>query len=161
MLGVESLNVAGMLRDRCIARSVSDAGLGTILRQLRYKAGWSSAVLVSADRFHPSSKTCSRCGEVKAKLSRSVTVFACEACGLRIDRDLNAALNLAWLALEVTQAEGRATHLARTERERLNARGGQARSVPMRGGRSPVKREGSPSGESSRLHEESALAGRR
>jgi putative transposase len=160
VIGVESLNVAGMLRDRHIARSVSDAGLGMILRQLRYKASWSDVTLVSADRFYPSSKTCSRCGEAKAKLPRSTTVSACEKCGLEMDRDHNAALNLAKLALEITQAEGRSTCLAHTGRERLNARGGQVRPVPSRDGRSPAKREGSPPGESSRLREGPALTTR-
>lgn len=160
VIGVESLNVAGMLRDRHISRSLSDAGLGMILRQLDCKASWSEVTLVSADRFYPSSKTCSRCGEVKAQLSRSATVFACERCSLEMDRDKNAALNLARLALEMTQAEGRPTYLALTGRERLNARGGQVRPVPMREGRSPAKREGSPRGESSRLREESDVAAR-
>jgi putative transposase len=129
-----------------------------ILRQLQYKASWSDT-LVPADRFYPSSKTCSACGEVKAKLSRSATVFCCEKCGLRMDRDENAALNLARLALAVTQAEGRNTYLAPTGGERENARGGQVSPV-SRDGHSPMKREGSPSGESSRLREESALATR-
>lgn len=157
VIGVESLNVAGMLRDRRIARSLSDAALGRILRQLEYKASWSDVTLVAAGRFYPSSKTCSACREVKTKLSRAETVFACENCGLRMDRDQNAALNLAKLAVEVTQAKGRRTYLAPTGGERQNARGGQVSPVPG-DGRSPEKREGSPSGESSRLREESALA---
>ena len=160
VIGIESLNVAGMLRDRRIARSVSDAGLGTILAQLQYKASWSRVTLVSADRFYPSSKTCSACGEVKAKLSRGTVVFECERCGLSIDRDLNAALNLAALALAKTQAEGRSTYLAPTGGERQNARRGQVRPVPLGGGRSPLKREDSPNGESSRLREEPALDAR-
>jgi putative transposase len=160
VIGVESLNVAGMLRDRHIARSVSDAGLGTILAQLQYKASWSDVTLVSADRFYPSSKTCSACGEVKAKLSRGAVVFECDKCGVTIDRDLNAALNLAALALTKTQAEGRSTYLAPTGGERRNARRGQVRPVPSGDGRSPLKREGSRKGESSRLREEPALAAR-
>jgi putative transposase len=160
VIGVESLNVAGMLRDRRVALSVSDAGLGTILRQLQYKASWSGVTLVSADRFYPSSKTCSACGEAKAKLSRSAVVFECEHCGLSIDRDLNAARNLAALALAKTRAEGRSTYLAPTGGERLNARRGQVRPIPFRDRRSPKKREGSPNGESSRLREEPALAAR-
>jgi putative transposase len=160
VIGVESLNVAGMLRDRSIARSVSDAGLGTILRQLQYKASWSDVTLVSADRFYPSSKTCSGCGEAKAKLPRSAVVFECDNCGLTMDRDLNAAINLAALALARTRTEGRSTHLAPTGGERLNARRGQVRPVPSRDWRSPMKREGSPDRESSRLREEPALAAR-
>jgi putative transposase len=86
VIGIESLNVSGMLRDRSVARSLSDAGLGELLRQLHYKTFWSGATLVAADRFYPSSKTCSRCGEVKAKLSRGELIFKCDACGLVLDR---------------------------------------------------------------------------
>lgn len=127
VIGVESLNVAGMLRDRRIARSVADAGLGTILTQLRYKALWSGADLVAADRFYPSSKRCSGCGKVRAKLARRAVLFECDSCGLRIDRDLNAALNLATLALKESRAEGRRTYLVPTGGERRNARRGQVR----------------------------------
>jgi putative transposase len=158
VIGVESLNLTGMLRDRHISRSLTDAGLGEILRQLRYKASWSAVTLVAADRFYPSSKTCSSCGEVKAKLSRSEVVFNCDQCGLVLDRDENAALNLAQLALEATHSEGRRTHLAPTGGERLNARRGQVRPGSPGVGRSPLKREDSPNGESSRSREGSALA---
>jgi putative transposase len=158
VIGVESLNVRGMLRDRHISRSLSDAALAEILRQLHYKASWSAASLVTADYIYPSSKKCSACGEVKAKLRRAETIFACDGCGLALDRDHNAALNLAQLALEATRAEGRSTYLAPTGGERLNARRGQVRPGFLGGGRSPAKREGSPDGESSRLREGSAVA---
>ncbi len=159
VLGVESLNVAGMLGDRSVSRSLSDASLGEVLRQLAYKASWSGATVLAADRCYPSSKTCSACGKAKAKLSRSETVFTCEFCGLSIDRDVNAALNLAQVALRATQEEGRTdTYLAPTGGERLNARRGQVRPGSPRAGRSPPKREGSLDGESSRSREGSALA---
>jgi putative transposase len=158
VIGVESLNVAGMLRDRHISRSVSDAGLGELLRQLNYKASWSGVTLVAADRFYPSSKRCSRCGEVKAKLDRGETVFNCDVCDLILDRDENAARNLARLALEMTHAQGRRTYLAPTGGERLNARRGKVRPGSLGAGRSPLKREGSSQGEPSRFREGSALA---
>jgi transposase len=69
-----------------------------IRRQLGYKTGWNGGRLVVADRWYPSSKTCSACQTVKTKLSLSVRVFTCEHCGLVLDRDVNAALNLAALA---------------------------------------------------------------
>ncbi|WP_243713236.1 IS607 family element RNA-guided endonuclease TnpB [Actinomadura sp. 6K520] len=95
---VEDLNVAGMLKNRRLARSVADAGFGEIRRQLAYKTGWGGGRLMVADRWFPSSKTCSRCGTAKAKLPLSVRTFTCDACGLSMDRDHNAAVNLAALA---------------------------------------------------------------
>jgi putative transposase len=101
---VEDLNVAGMLRrGGGLARGLGDASMGTFRRLLTYKTGWSEATLSVADRWYPSSKTCSACGAVKAKLPLRVRVFACEACGLRIDRDLNAAINLAQLVERATE----------------------------------------------------------
>jgi putative transposase len=91
---VEDLNVAGMLHNRRLARHLADASFGEIRRQLRYKTCWSGGRLVVADRWFPSSKTCSTCRAVKPKLSLSARVFRCGHCGLVIDRDLNAAINL-------------------------------------------------------------------
>jgi len=95
---VEDLNVAGMLRNRKLARHLAGASFGQIRRQLGYKTQWNSGHLVVADRWFPSSKTCSACGTVKAKLPLSTRVFTCKHCGLVLDRDLNAARNLAALA---------------------------------------------------------------
>ena len=95
---VEDLNVAGMLKNRRLARRVADAGFGLLRRQLAYKMAWHGGRLVVAGRFYPSSKTCSGCGAVKAKLSLSERTYRCGPCGLVLDRDLNAARNLAALA---------------------------------------------------------------
>lgn len=95
---VEDLNVAGMGRNRRLSRRVADAAFGEIRRQLAYKTAQRGSRLVVADRWYPSSKTCSRCGVAKAKLPLSVRVFECDRCGLVLDRDDNAALNLAALA---------------------------------------------------------------
>jgi IS605 OrfB family transposase len=95
---VEDLNVAGMLRNPKLARHLAGASFGEIRRQLDYKTGWNGGRLVVADRWYPSSKTCSACQTVKTKLSLSVRVFTCEHCGLVLDRDVNAARNLAALA---------------------------------------------------------------
>jgi putative transposase len=94
---VEDLNVAGMLRNRRLARAVSDTGFGEIRRQLTYKTAWTGGTLVIAERWFPCSKTCSGCRAVKPKLSLSERTYLCEHCGLVIDRDHNAALNLALL----------------------------------------------------------------
>jgi len=96
---VESLNVAGMVRNHCLAKSISDAAWGEFVRQLQYKTVWYGSTLVAADRFYPSSKTCSDCGAVKTKLLLSEREYVCTACGTVLDRDLNAAVNLARLGV--------------------------------------------------------------
>jgi putative transposase len=101
---VEDLNVAGMLRNRRLARHIADAGFAEIRRLLAYKTGWNGGRLLVADRWFPSSKTCSGCGAVKAKLALSEREYHCATCGLVADRDLNAALNLAALAAEFDTA---------------------------------------------------------
>lgn len=94
---VEDLNVAGMMKNRSLARHVAGAGMAEFRRQVCYKAAWRGGRVVVADRWYPSSKTCSGCGAVKAKLRLSERMFRCDQCGLVLDRDLNAALNLAAL----------------------------------------------------------------
>ena len=93
---VEDLNVSGMLKNHCLARALSDASLSEIHRQLSYKAKWCGAEFAKADRFYPSSKRCSGCGKVRETLSLSERTYYCKnpVCGLVIDRDLNAAINL-------------------------------------------------------------------
>ena len=113
---IEDLNVAGMVKNRHLARSVSDAALGEFRRQLEYKTARNGTVLRVVDRWFPSSKTCSNCGTVKAKLSLSERTFNCDACGLSIDRDLNAAINI--------QVAGSAP-------ETLNARGEDVRRADL------------------------------
>ncbi|MGW4238111.1 IS607 family element RNA-guided endonuclease TnpB [Streptomyces sp. NPDC004749] len=104
---VEDLNVAGMLRNRRLARRIADAGFGEIRRQLAYKTSQRHATrLVVANRWYPSSKTCSGCGVVKAKLPLHIRTYKCDACHLVIDRDDNAALNLAALAAAVVTGTG-------------------------------------------------------
>ncbi|MFD7063613.1 IS607 family element RNA-guided endonuclease TnpB [Streptomyces sp. NPDC059906] len=103
---VEDLNVAGMLRNRRLARRIADAGFGEIRRQLTYKTQRHGCRILAADRWFPSSKTCSGCGAVKAKLPLHVRTFECDACHLAIDRDDNAAVNLAALAAASTTGTG-------------------------------------------------------
>ena len=93
-ISIEDLNVAGMARNHHLAKAVSDASFGEFRRQLEYKTARSGAKLHVVDRWYPSSKTCSKCGAVKAKLSLSERVFHCDGCGLVMDRDLNAAINI-------------------------------------------------------------------
>jgi putative transposase len=91
---LEDLHVRGMQRNRHLALSISDAGLGELRRQIVYKSEWYGSHCVVADRFFPSSKTCSGCGVVKAAFRLSERVFKCNECGLSLDRDENAARNL-------------------------------------------------------------------
>jgi putative transposase len=91
---VEDLNVAGMLKNAKLARYLADAGFAEIRRQLDYKTAWNGGRLTIADRWFASSKTCSACQTAKPKLSLATRTFTCEHCGLVIDRDLNAAINL-------------------------------------------------------------------
>ncbi|MGW7609118.1 RNA-guided endonuclease InsQ/TnpB family protein [Streptomyces sp. NPDC054766] len=96
---IEDLNVAGMVKNRRLARHIADAGFGEIRRQLTYKTRQCHATrIIAADRWFPSSKTCSGCGVVKAKLPLHVRTYECDVCGLVIGRDTNAARNLAALA---------------------------------------------------------------
>jgi putative transposase len=95
---IEDLHVAGMLRNRRLARYISGAAWGEIRRQLTYKTEWTGKTLIVADRWFASSKTCSGCGTAKAKLALSERTYMCTACGLVLDRDVNAAKNLAELA---------------------------------------------------------------
>lgn len=103
---VENLNVAGMLRNKRLARRVADASFGEIRRQLTYKGQWNGCHTVVADRWYPSSKICSACGAVKTKLPLHVRVFTCDVCGLVLDRDANAARNLAALAAACATGTG-------------------------------------------------------
>jgi putative transposase len=91
---IEDLNVKGMVKNRKLAKSISDASFAAFRSQLAYKCGWFGKELVVANRFFASSKTCSGCGEVKKELKLSERTYNCEACSLSIDRDLNAAINL-------------------------------------------------------------------
>jgi putative transposase len=100
-VAVETLGVAGMMRNRRLARAVADAAPAELRRQLRYKCLWYGSRLVEADRFWPSSKICSHCGSVNEDLPLWERTFRCDACGLVLDRDENAARNLAAIAVAV------------------------------------------------------------
>jgi putative transposase len=98
LIGIEDLNVRGMARNRHLARSIMDGGFFEFRRQLDYKARFYGATVVVADRWFPSSKTCSCCGSVKAELALSQRTYHCDTCGHEVDRDRNAARNLEHLA---------------------------------------------------------------
>ncbi|GAA4229852.1 IS607 family element RNA-guided endonuclease TnpB [Actinomadura meridiana] len=122
---IEDLNVTGMLANRRLARAIADQGFGQARRMLTYKTGWNAGTLLIADRWFPSSKTCSDCGRRKPNLALSERVYRCGGCGLVAGRDVNAARNL--LVLAASGAES------------PNACGGDVR--PGLAGRSPAKQE--------------------
>lgn len=97
---VEDLNVEGMKRNRKLALAISEVGLGEFRRQMTYKSVWQGETLRIADRWFPSTKKCSACGTVKEDMDLSERTYVCNnpECGLIMDRDLNAALNLVALA---------------------------------------------------------------
>jgi putative transposase len=132
---VEQLNIAGMLGNHRLARRIADAGWGELGRQLAYRTVWAGGTLVQADSCYPSSKTCSGCGHVRAKLPLSERTYRCERCGLVLDRDQNAARNLAALVLTQTSAGV----VAGSGPETRNARGVEGR--PGLTGQTAVNRE--------------------
>ena len=124
---IEDLNVVGMVRNHRLAQAVEDASFFEFRRQLEYKAARSGARVHVIDRFYPSSKRCSACGTVKAKLSLGERTFHCERCRLELDRDLNAAINIM---------------VAGSAPETLNAHGGDGRRPGLgRTTQAPVKCE--------------------
>jgi len=169
VIGIETLNVRGMLatakpkphptkpgvflpnrraQKSGLARSVSDASFGTLHHQLAYKTSWSGTTLVRADRFYPSSKTCSGCGSVKTKLTLKEREYVCTTCGLVIDRDVNAAINLARHAQATASPE---TPVAPDEGSSFVSGGGTQKTHPASAGtgrslrnRNPTRTTGTP-----------------
>lgn len=119
-IAVEDLNVRGMQRNRRLAKAVGDAAMSELARQLEYKCAWSGRGFVRVGRFYPSSKTCSACGYVYRGLTLAERVWDCPACGMRHDRDLNAAVNIAREGRRIL--EGTAGH-AGTAADAANACG--------------------------------------
>jgi putative transposase len=90
---LENLNVSGMMKNHHLAQAIADVGLYEFRRQLEYKGQWYGCEVLLADRFFPSTKRCSQCGN-KRSISLAERVYSCEHCGQVMDRDLNAAINL-------------------------------------------------------------------
>src|SRR6516165_2128305 len=108
---IEDLNVAGLVRNRHLARAISDCGWGEFRRQLAYKCERYGRRLVVIDRWYPSSKTCSACGYLLAELSLSTRQWTCQSCGARHDRDINAAKNILAAGLAVSACGAGVRHL--------------------------------------------------
>ena len=117
---VEDLNVRGMLANSRLARHVADAPFAEFRRQVEYKTTWRGGRVITADRWFASSKTCSGCGTAKTKLALSERTYVCTACGLVLDRDVNAAVNLAAYGEQVIAGSG----------PEINGRGADPKTTP-------------------------------
>jgi putative transposase len=92
---MEDLNVTGMMKNDRLSKSIADASFSELKRQIEYKARWYGVGFELVNRWYPSSKRCSKCGNIKDELALSERTYHCDKCGLTIDRDLNAAINIA------------------------------------------------------------------
>jgi putative transposase len=126
-IGIEDLNVKGMVKNHCLAKSLSDASFGEIRRQLEYKSKLSGGHIALADRFYPSSKKCHVCGHILEELDLSVREWTCPQCGAHHDRDFNASVNL--------------DDVARRDRETINAGGEGVRPPGGNPRRRPSKKQ--------------------
>jgi putative transposase len=107
LIGLEDLNTKGMLANHCLAQSTSDASFFEVQRQLLYKAEQHGGSVQLVSQWYPSSKTCHECGWIKNDLTLADRIFICEQCGVVLDRDFNASLNIRDEALRlVTDVSG-------------------------------------------------------
>ena len=102
-IGIETLRVTNMLKNRRLAKALSDSALGGLLSKIETKAAVLGVQIVKADTFYASSKTCSSCGQKKEELTLAERQYHCETCGVSLDRDLNAARNLNNVAAGLTE----------------------------------------------------------
>ncbi len=107
---IEDLAVKNMVRNRSLAKAISDCGWGAFRRMVEYKAARAGRHLVVIDRWYPSSKSCSACGHLLAELSLSTRTWQCPSCGTRHDRDINAAKNILAAGLAVSACGGDVRH---------------------------------------------------
>ena len=91
---MEGLSVKNMMKNKHLSKAIQDQKWAEFIRQMKYKCGWHGIEFIQADKFYPSSKQCSSCGFIKKDLKLKDRVYICDECGLTIDRDFNAALNL-------------------------------------------------------------------
>jgi len=91
---MEDLSVQNLMKNRHLSKAIADQNWAEFIRQMRYKCEWNGILFIQAERYYPSSKMCSFCGNIKKDLKLKDRVYECDVCGLKIDRDFNAALNL-------------------------------------------------------------------
>ena len=112
---IEDLNVSGMLSNHKLAKAISDTSFHQFRSILEYKCKWYGKEFVVIDRFYPSSKTCSKCGWKKDDLTLSDRVFKCENCGVEIDRDLNASINIERIGVDILYNRMQSTEVTRCD----------------------------------------------
>ncbi len=93
-IGVESLSIQNMVKNHCLAKSISDAGWGSFFHWLKYYKTIYEGGIIEVEQFEPTSKECSCCGNIKKDLKLSDRKYVCFKCGLKMDRDLNASINI-------------------------------------------------------------------
>jgi putative transposase len=108
---IENLNISGMLKNRHLSKSISDASWAEFFRQLDYKCQWYGKELRRINRFEPTSKTCSVCGFFNKNFTLAIREWICPCCGTKHDRDVNAAINILSAGVEADQQTQRATEL--------------------------------------------------
>lgn len=106
VIAVETLNIKGMMKNHNLSKAVSDAGWGMLSSFLEYKAAREGKSFIKVDRWFPSSKTCSSCGQVVRKMPLNVRSWSCTRCGANHDRDVNAAINIRDEAIRILKAGG-------------------------------------------------------
>ena len=94
-LVVEDLNIKGLMKNKHLSKAIMEQCFYKFISILKYKCEWNGIELIKADRFYPSSKLCSCCGYIKKELRLDDRTYKCNFCGLVMDRDVNASLNLA------------------------------------------------------------------
>ncbi|KKL62023.1 hypothetical protein LCGC14_2189380, partial [marine sediment metagenome] len=99
-IAIEDLNISGMLKNHCLAQSITDVSWSMFTDMLEYKAEWNGKNILKIGRFDPSSKTCSNCGSINKELTLKDRTWTCKSCGTVLDRDINAAVNIKSFALK-------------------------------------------------------------
>jgi putative transposase len=93
-IAIEDLNIQGMMKNKHLSKAIQEQCLYEFRRQIEYKSLWNNIKVIDVDRWYPSSKTCSECGNIKKDLKLSDREYVCTECGCIIDRDYNASINL-------------------------------------------------------------------
>ena len=125
---VETLAVQVMIKNRRLSKAIADAGWSEFVRQLEYKAQWYGRELIQVDRFFPSSKLCSGCGQLSSLLTLSDRSWVCHSCGRKHDRDVNAAKNVLAAGLAVAACGEGVRRSRSSERQRSPRRGARRRA---------------------------------
>jgi putative transposase len=97
-IAVEDLNIKGMVKNHCLAQSISDVGCGSFVQKLEYKGDWTGKTILKIGRFEPSSKLCHVCGYQNKDLTLNIREWKCPSCNTSHDRDINAAINIKQIA---------------------------------------------------------------